>query len=185
MVTLTQPTSEEMKKKLVALRVTNPSAKAEACKQCGFDPWARKIPWSRKWQPTPVLLPEKFHRQMSLEGYSPWVPKTVRHDWVTTHTQQCKENFGLNQWQLKCLTPWKESCDHPRQHSKKQRHYFTSKGLSSQGYGFSGSHVWMWELDYKESWAPKNWCFWTVVLEKTLENPLDCILKEISPGCSL
>ena len=55
----------------------------------------------------------------------------------------------------------------------------TNKGLSSQSYGFSSSHVWMWELDYKESWAPKNWCFWTVVLEKTLESPLDC--KEIQP----
>ena len=59
------------------------------------------------------------------------------------------------------------------------RHYFFNKGLSSQGYGFSSSHVWMWELDYKESWAPKNWCFWTVVLEKTLESPLD--FKEIQP----
>ena len=66
-----------------------------------------------------------------------------------------------------------------RQFIKKQRHYFTNKGLSSQGYGFSSSHVWMWELDYKENWAPKNWCFWTVVLEKTLESPLDC--KEIQP----
>ena len=55
----------------------------------------------------------------------------------------------------------------------------TNKDLSSQGYGFSSSHVWMWELDYKESWAPKNWCFWTVVLEKTLKSPLDC--KEIKP----
>ena len=54
-----------------------------------------------------------------------------------------------------------------------------NKGPSSQGYGFSGSHVWMWELDYKESWAPKSWCFWTVVLEKTLESPLDC--KKIPP----
>ena len=59
----------------------------------------------------------------------------------------------------------------------KQRHYFTNKGLSRQSYGFSSGHVWMWELDYKESWTPKNWCFWTVVLEKTLESPLDC--KEI------
>ena len=64
-------------------------------------------------------------------------------------------------------------------HTKKQRHYFANKGLSSQGYGFSSSHVWMWELDYKESWVPKNWCFWTVVFEKTLESPLDC--KEIQP----
>ena len=62
---------------------------------------------------------------------------------------------------------------------KKQRHYFANKGPSSQSYGFS-SHVWLWELDYKESWVPKNWCFWTVVLEKTLESPLDC--KEIQPG---
>ena len=67
----------------------------------------------------------------------------------------------------------------PRQHIKKQRHYFVNKGPSSQGYGFSSGHVWMWELDYKESWVPKNWCFWTVVLEKTLESPLDC--KEIQP----
>ena len=66
-----------------------------------------------------------------------------------------------------------------KQHIKKQRHYFASKGSSSQSYGFSSSHVWMRELDYKESWAPKNWCFWTVVLEKTLEGPLDC--KEIQP----
>ena len=58
-----------------------------------------------------------------------------------------------------------------------RRHYFVNKNPSSQGYGFSSSHVWMWELDYKESWAPKNWCFWTVVLKKTLESPLDC--KEI------
>ena len=62
---------------------------------------------------------------------------------------------------------------------KKQRHYFANKGPSSQDYGFSSGHVWMWKLDYKESWAPKNWCFWTVVLEKTLESPLDC--KEIQP----
>ena len=62
---------------------------------------------------------------------------------------------------------------------KKQRHYFANKGLSSQIYGFSSSHVWLWELDYKESWAPKNWCFWSVVLEKTLESPLDS--KEIQP----
>ena len=59
------------------------------------------------------------------------------------------------------------------------RHYFANKGPSSQGYDFSSSHVWMWELDYKESWAPKNWCFWTVLLEKSLENPMDC--KEVQP----
>ena len=62
---------------------------------------------------------------------------------------------------------------------KKQRHYFVNKGPSSQSYGFSSSHLWMWEVDHKDSWALKNWCFWTVVLEKTLESPLDC--KEIQP----
>ena len=72
------------------------------------------------------------------------------------------------------LTPWKKSYDQPRQHIKKQRHYFANKSPSSQGYGFSSSHVWMWELDCEENWALKNWCFWTVVLEKTLESPLDC-----------
>ena len=75
------------------------------------------------------------------------------------------------------LAPWKKSYDQHRQHTKKQRHYFANKGPSSQGYGFSSGHVWMWELDYKESWAPKNWWFWTVVLEKTLESALDS--KEI------
>ena len=64
-------------------------------------------------------------------------------------------------------------------HIKNQRHYFANKGPSSQGYGFSSGRVWMWELDCEESWAPKNWCFWTVVLEKTLESPLNC--KEIQP----
>ena len=81
------------------------------------------------------------------------------------------------------LALWKKSYDQPRQHVKKHRHYFANKGPSSQGYGFSSSHVQIWELDYKESWAQKNWCFWTVVLEKTLESPLDykinqSILKE-------
>ena len=75
------------------------------------------------------------------------------------------------------LAPWKKSYDQPKQHIKKQRHYFANKGLSSQGYGFSSGHVWVQKLDYKESWAPKNWYFWAVVLEKTLESPVDC--KEI------
>ena len=75
------------------------------------------------------------------------------------------------------LAPWKKSYDQTRQHIKKQRHYFTNKSPFSQSYGVSSSHVWMWELDYKESRVPKNWCFWTVVLEKTLESSLDC--KEI------
>ena len=77
------------------------------------------------------------------------------------------------------VAPWKKSYNQPRQYIKKQRHYFADIGPSSQSYGFSSSHVWMWELDYKESWVLRNWCFWTVVLDKTLESPLDC--KEIQP----
>ena len=80
---------------------------------------------------------------------------------------------------LKDACSLEESYDQPRQHVKKQRHYFANKGPSSQSYGFPNSHVWMWELDCEENWAPKNWCFWTVLLEKTLESLLDC--KEIKP----
>ena len=80
---------------------------------------------------------------------------------------------------LKDTYSWKESYDQPRQYIEKQRHYFVNKGSFIQGYGFSSGHVWMWELDYKESWAPRNWWFWTVVLEKNLESPLNC--KEIQP----
>ena len=69
-----------------------------------------------------------------------------------------------------------------RQHIKKQRHYFVNKGPSSQGYGFSSSHVWMWKLDYKERWVLKNWCFWTVVFKKTLVSSLDCkVIKPVNP----
>ena len=80
---------------------------------------------------------------------------------------------------LKMLPPWKKSYNQPRQHIKKQRHYFANKDLYSQNYSFSGSHVWMWNKYHKERWAPNSWCFWTVVLENTLENPLD--YKEIKP----
>ena len=77
------------------------------------------------------------------------------------------------------LAPWKESYDQPKQYIKRQTHYFANKAPASQSYGFSSSRVWMWELDHKEIWVPKNWCFWTVVLDNTLESPLDC--KEIQP----
>ena len=77
------------------------------------------------------------------------------------------------------LALWKKSYDKPTQCIKKQRHYFSNKGPYSQSCGFSSSHVRVWELDPKEGWALKNWCFQTVVLEKTLESPLDC--KEIKP----
>ena len=100
-----------------------------------------------------------------------WTPKSLQ---MATAAMKLKD------------TPWKESYDQRRQHIKKQRHYFVNKALSNQGYGFSSGHVWIWELVYKESWTPKNWCFWTVVLEKTLRVPWTArksnqsILKEIS-----
>ena len=94
-----------------------------------------------------------------------WAPKSLQM--VTAATK------------LKTLAPLKKNYDKPRQRIKKQRHYFAHKGPYCQSYGFSSSHVWVWELDHKECWAPKNWCFWAVVLKKTLESPLDC--KEIKP----
>ena len=94
-----------------------------------------------------------------------WVPKSLQ---MVTAAIKLKDTCSLEEK----LWP-------TRQHIKKQRHCFAKKGPSSEDYGFSNSHVWMWELDYKESWVLKNWCFWAVVLEKTLESPLDC--KEIQP----
>ena len=83
---------------------------------------------------------------------------------------------------LKDALLWKKSYDKPRQHIEKQRQYFTNKGPSSESYVFSSSHVWMWELDHKERWLLKNWCFWTVMLEKTLESPLDSkVIKPVNP----
>ena len=80
------------------------------------------------------------------------------------------------------FAPWKKSYDKSRQHIKNQRHHSVYKDLYSQSYGLSSSHVQMWEMDHKEGWAPKNWCFWIVVLEKTLESPLDCMeIKPVNP----
>ena len=94
-----------------------------------------------------------------------WSPKSL---WMVTAALQ-----------LKTLAPWKKSYDKPRQCIKKQRHHSADKGPYSQSYGFSSSHVQMWELNHKEDWAPKNWCFQIVLLEKILESSLDC--KEIQP----
>ena len=93
-----------------------------------------------------------------------WSPKSL---WMVTAAMKLKD------------TPWKESYDKARQCIKKQRHHFAYKGPYSQSYTFSNSHVWMWDLDHKEGWEPKNCFFWIVVLEKTLASPLDC--KEIQP----
>ena len=119
--------------------------------------------------------------QFSFQSQRKAKPKNVQ----TTTQLQSSLTLALFFWAPESLqmvtaamkledTPWKESYDQSRQHIQKQRHYFVNKGPSSQGYDFSSSHIWMWELDYKESWAPKNWCFWTVVLKKTLESLLDC-----------
>ena len=115
--------------------------------------------------------------------------ETVRDFYFLGLQNHCR--WWLQPWNENMLASSKKSYDTPRQHIKKQRCQFANKRPSSQSYGFSNSHVWIWELDHKESWAPKNWCFWSVVLEKTLEIPLDCreinqsILKEMSPEYSL
>ena len=106
-----------------------------------------------------------------------WAPKSLQ---MVTAAMKLKDAYSLG-----------KSYDQTRQHIKKQRHYFADKGPSSQGYGFSSSHVWMWELEHKEGWAQKNWCLWTVVLKKTFEVPWTArrsnqsILKEINPKYSL
>ena len=95
----------------------------------------------------------------------------VRHDWSDLAAAKCSWQHGQRSPEASFGLL-----------GLRQRHYFADKGPSSQSYGFSSGHVWMWELDYKESWAPKNWCFWNVVLEKTLESPLDCKeIKRINP----
>ena len=95
-------------------------------------------------------------------------PKTLQ---MVTAAMKLKDTCSLD-----------KSYDQRIQHIKKQRHHFANKGPSSQGYGFSSSHVWMWELDDKENWVLKNWYFWTVVLVKNLECPLDCKeIKRVNP----
>ena len=96
----------------------------------------------------------------------------VRHDWSDLAAAAAAAMLGVP-------ALWKESDGKPRQHIKEQRHYSPNKGPSSQSYAISSSHVWLWELDHKEGWVLKNWCFWTMVLEKTLKSPLDS--KEIQP----
>ena len=115
-----------------------------------------------------------FHHLMTNRRGKRWTVRDFNFLWLQNHC-----GWWLQPWNEKILIYWKKSYDNPRQHIKKQRHHFANKGPHSQSYGFSSSHVWMWELDYKESWMPKNWCFWIVVLKKTLESPLDC--KEIQP----
>ena len=122
-----------------------------------------------------IILRLILKSQRATENYRPSI-----YFWETLFLGAPKSlQMVMAAMKLKDTCSLEESYDQPRQHIKKQRHYFADKGPSSQSYDFSSTHIWMWELDYKESWAPKNWCFWTVVLEKTLESPLDC--KEIQP----
>ena len=105
------------------------------------------------------------------ETFFSWAPKSL---------QMVPAAMKLKKKKKKATAaPWKKCYHQPRQHIKMQRHYFANKGLSSQNYGFSSSHVWMWESDHKESWVLKYWCFWILVLEEPLECPLHC--KEIKP----
>ena len=122
--------------------------------------------YSPSWSPLPPLSPPERYDYFDVwQTLFSWAPK-----WLQMVTLDMK---------LKDASSWKKSYEKPKQHIKKQRHYFADKGLSSQSYGFSTSYVWMWELEHEENWALKNWCFWTVMLEKSLESPLDC--KEIKP----
>ena len=104
-----------------------------------------------------------------------WKQKQTLFSWAPNH---CR--CWLQPWNSKTLAPSKKSYDNPIQCIKKQRHYFTNNVPYGQSYCFSTSHVWMWVLDHKEGWEWKIWCFWTVVLEKTLESPLD--FKQIKPA---
>ena len=97
-----------------------------------------------------------------------WAPKSLWVVWLLPRDS-------------KMLAPWKRNYDKPRQHTRKQSHHFADKGLYSQSYGFFSSHVCVWEVDHKEGWVLKNWCFRTVVPEKTLGSPVDCKIKPVNP----
>ena len=102
--------------------------------------------------------------------------------WQSENSNRFFFSLGLKNHCRWWLQPWKESYDKTRQNIKKQRHYFANNGPYNQSYGFSSSHVWMWQVDHKESWVLKHWCSWTVVLEKTLENLLDGKeIKSVNP----
>ena len=140
-----------------------------------------KLQWLRKCN-----TGERSHTQ--LNGTKRETRNRLTTIWPVDLWQKCKDismeerllfqEMFLKQLDIlmqkkKMLTPWKKSNDKPRQCIKKQRHHFANESPYSQSYGFSSSHVWMWELDHKEGWAQKNWCFWIVVLKKTLESLLD------------
>ena len=129
-------------------------------------------------------------------GWDGWVASPTQWTWVWINSRSwwwtgssgMLQSMGSQRvgqdWmtELNWTDPWKKNYDKPRQHVKNQRHYFADNGPSSQAYGFFSSHVWIWELDHQECWALKNWCFWAVVLEKTLESPSNCEeIKRVDP----
>ena len=133
------------------LRIFSTCVSTKAFQNCGGNNyWDYILRW-KKWKQSQTIFS--------------WAPKSLQ---MVTAAMKSKDTCSLE-----------EKFDQPRQHIKKQRHYFANKGLSSQGYGFSSGHVRRWELDYKENWVSKSCCFWTVVLEKNLRIPLGC--KEIQP----
>ena len=155
-------------------------------------------PYGRKWRKTKEPLDESERGEWKSwlkaqhsenEDHGIW-----SHHFMTNRWGNNGNNDRLLFWEvpksLHMMTsamnlkdaPWKKSYGQPQQHIQKQRHYFANKGPSSQGYDFSIGHVWMWEMDCKESWAQKNWCFWTVVLERTLESPFGQQADPTSPS---
>ena len=186
------------------------SSKITAGGDCSQEIWAsfvaqriKHLPAMQETQVQSLSWEDPLEKEMATHSSIPaWrIPWTEEPGGLqSTGLQRVGHNWATSR--PVPVAPWKESYDQPRQHVKKQRHYFANKGLSktkqnktqqnkglsSQGSGFSCSHVWMWELDNKESWAPKNWCFWTAVLEKIVESARrsnQSILKEISPEYSL
>ena len=155
--------------------------------------WLSIITYGRKWRRTKEPHDESERREWKSwfktlhsknEDYGIW----SHHFMANRETMETVTDFiwggsstitadGDCSHEIKKKLAASKCYNQPRQHIRKQRHYFSNKGPSSQNYSFFSSHVWMWELDYKESWVLKNWCFWSVVLEKTLESPLNC--KEI------
>ena len=116
-------------------------------------------------------------------GGMDWIPgQGTKIPHATWHGQKITADDDCTHETKRCLLLGRKAMKKPRQYTQKQRHHFANKGPSSQGYGFTSSHVWMWGLDHNEGWEPKNWCFRTVVLEKTLESPLDS--KQIKPASS-
>ena len=144
----------------------------------GFNPWVRENPWRRAWQSTPVFLPGEFHGNFpSLHGKQKGKSRSSDRFYFLGLQNYCwqwlqhkiKRRFLLGRTAMTNLDSILKS----------RNVTFPDKGLYSQSYGFSNSHVWMWELDHKEGWAKKNLCFWNMALEKILESQLDS--KEIRP----